>query len=48
MQKEGSVPYMLQNSLKMVKPVYIGHSKKPENGFMSSFPLYTGSNYMHY
>jgi len=32
-----------------VKSVYKGHSKEPENvAFMSSWPLYTGSNYMHY
>ena len=44
MQKQGSVSSMLQNSFKIVKPVYIGHSRKQENGFTSSFPLYTGSN----
>jgi hypothetical protein len=32
-----------------VKPVYKDHSRGPENVvFMSSCPLYTGSNYMHY
>ena len=32
-----------------VKPVYKGHPMEPENvPFMSSCPLYTGSNYMHY
>jgi hypothetical protein len=32
-----------------VKPVYKGHSREPENVvFMSSCPLYTGQNYMHY
>ena len=30
-------------------PVYKGHSREPENvAFMSSCPLYTGYNYMHY
>ena len=33
----------------IVKPVYKGHPRKPENvPFMSSFPLYTSYNYMHY
>jgi hypothetical protein len=32
-----------------VKPVYQGHTREPENvAFMSSYPLYTGYNYMHY
>ena len=32
-----------------VKLVYKGHSREPENVvFMSSCPLYTGQNYMHY
>jgi hypothetical protein len=32
-----------------VKPVYKGHSREPAIvPFMSSFPLYTGNNYMHY
>jgi len=32
-----------------VKPVYKGHSMKPENvPFMSRCPLYRGYNYMHY
>ena len=31
------------------EPVYKGHSREPENvAFISSFSLYTGSNYMHY
>jgi len=31
------------------KPVYKGHSREPTNvSFMSSCPLYTGSNCMHY
>jgi hypothetical protein len=33
----------------LLKPVYKGHSREPENvAFMSSCPLYTGLNYMHY
>jgi hypothetical protein len=32
-----------------IRHVYKGHSREPENmGFMSSCPLYTGSNCMHY
>ena len=32
-----------------VKPVYKGHSSEHDNvAFMSSCPLYTGKNYMHY
>jgi hypothetical protein len=32
-----------------VNPVYKGHSREPENvPFMSSCPLYTGLNYIHY
>ena len=32
-----------------VKPVYKGHKRESENvTLMSSCPLYTGSNYMHY
>ena len=31
------------------KPVYKGHWREHENvSFMTSCPLYTGSNYMHY
>ena len=33
----------------VVKPVYKGHSREPENvSFVSSCPLYTGSKYMCY
>jgi hypothetical protein len=39
----------LMNNVYKVKPVNEGHSKEPENvAFMSSCPLYTGYNYMHY
>ena len=32
-----------------VKPVYKGHRRRPENSpFMSSWLLYTGSDYVHY
>jgi len=32
-----------------VKPVYEDHSREPENmSFMSSCPLYTGKDYMHF
>jgi len=32
-----------------VKAVYKGNSREPKNvAFMSSCPLYTGLNYMHY
>ena len=32
-----------------VKPVYKGHRRRPENSpFMSSWLLYTGSDYIHY
>jgi hypothetical protein len=32
-----------------VKPVYKGHSREPGNvHFISSCPLYTGQDYMHY
>jgi hypothetical protein len=32
-----------------VKPEYKSHSRESANvAFMSSFPLYTGLNYMHY
>ena len=33
----------------IVKPVYKGHSREPENvAFMSSSTLYTGKYYVHY
>ena len=44
----GCIHY-IQGTSCTVKPVYKGHSREPENvAFMSSCPLYTGSNYMHY
>ena len=33
----------------LVKPVYKGHTREPENvAFMSSCPSYAGENYMRY
>ena len=35
--------------LNTVKPVYKGHPRESENvSFISSWPLYTGYNYMHH
>jgi hypothetical protein len=37
------------NKINTVNLVYKSHSREPENvTFMSTCPLYTGHNYMHY
>ena len=39
----------ISSAITTVKPVYKGHSKEPENvAFISSCPLCTGYDYMHY
>jgi hypothetical protein len=41
--------YKFYVALYIIKPVYNGYWREPENvSIMSSCPLYRGSNYMHY